>query len=136
MAASCPDGYAEVGRCRSSCVTSGLGRWTTAAATRKAPSSPAMTVATKTTGRQRRVTARNTTQVASATMRIAWVAPSVLKISLQWVRPGVRWAANQCGIVRSPSTLPLPALVTSSPIPTMMPRISTQATRTPAAIRP
>src|SRR6267142_2733013 len=54
-----------------------------------------MTAATKTTGRQCRVTARNTTQVASATMRIAWVAPSVLKISLQRVRPGVRWAANQ-----------------------------------------
>jgi hypothetical protein len=69
-------------------------------------------------------------------MRIAWVAPSVLKIWLQWVQPGVRCAANQCGIVRSPSTLPFPSLVTSSPRPTMMPRISTQATRTPAAMRP
>jgi len=41
-------------------------------------------------------------------MGIAWVAPSVLKIRLQWVQPAVRWAANQCGIVRSPSTLPWP----------------------------
>jgi len=49
-----------------------------------------MRAATKTTGRQRRVTARKTTQVARARMRIAWVAPSVLKISLQWVQPGVR----------------------------------------------
>ena len=80
-----------------------------------------MTAATKTTGRQRRVTARKTTQVARAAMRIAWVAPSVLKTRLHCVQPGVRWAANQCGIVRSPSTLPLPSLVTSSPRPTMMP---------------
>src|ERR1039457_6968450 len=88
------------------------------------------------TGRQCRVTARNTTQVATATTRIAVVAPRVVKIRLQWVKLGVRWAANQCGIVRSPSSLPFPSLVTSSPIPTMTPRISTQATRTPAAIAP
>ena len=69
-------------------------------------------------------------------MRIAWVAPSVLKIRLQCVQVGVRWAANQRGIVRSPSTLPWPSLVISSPMPTMMPRISTQATRTAAAMRP
>ena len=48
---------------------------TTAAATRNAPNSPTMTVATYTTGRHRRVTANATTQVAMATMRIACVAP-------------------------------------------------------------
>ena len=95
-----------------------------------------MTVAMKMTGRQRRVTPRNTTTVAADTMRIALVAPRLLKIRLQRVRAGVRWAANHCGIVRSPSTLPFPALVTSSPNPTTMPRISTQAIRIPAAMRP
>ena len=69
-------------------------------------------------------------------MRIAWVAPSMVKIRLQRVQVAVRWAANQCGIVRSPSTLPLPSLVISSPMPTMRPRMSTQATTTPAATRP
>src|SRR5271156_5192907 len=67
---------------------------------------------------------------------IARVAPSVVKIRLQWVQPAVRWAANQRGIVWSPSTLPLPSLVISSPIPTITPRISTQATTTAAAMRP
>ena len=95
-----------------------------------------MTAATNRTGRQCRVTARNTTQVVSATIRIAWVAPRVLKTRLQRSPPGVRWAANQCGIVWSPSTLPLPALVISSPRPITMPTISTQATTSPAATRP
>src|SRR5215472_6604744 len=104
-------------------VTSGLGRLTTAAVMRNAASSPSMTVARQTTGRQRRVTARKTTQVARVTIR------------LHRSQPDVRWAANQCGIVRSPSTLPLPSLVTSSPAPTTTPTIRTQATRIPAAIR-
>jgi hypothetical protein len=51
-----------------------------------------MTTATKITGRQCRVTARNATQVASATMRIAWLAPSVVKIRLQWVREQLQGA--------------------------------------------
>src|ERR1035438_7293555 len=88
VAAMCPEGNAEVGRCLSRWVTSGLGRLTTAAAVRNAASSPNMTVAMNTTGRQRRVTARKTTQVARATMRIAWVAPSVLKTWLQEVKIG------------------------------------------------
>src|ERR1035438_6596523 len=106
VAAMCPEGNAEVGSLWSRWGTFGLGRLTTAAAVRNAASSPNMTVAMNTTGRQRLVTARNTTQVARATMRIAWVAPSVLKSSLQEVKAAVRWAANQCGIVVSPSTLP------------------------------
>ena len=63
---------------------------TTAAAARNAPSSPNITTATNAAGRQLRVKARNATQVATPTMRIAWVAPRVLKIPLQWVRLGVR----------------------------------------------
>ena len=99
MAASCPDGNAEVGRFVSRCVTSGRGRFTTAAAARNAPSSPNITTATNAAGRQCRVMARKATQVTMATMRIAWVAPSVLKSPLQGVRDDVRWAANQCGMV-------------------------------------
>ena len=138
VAASCPDGKAEVGRRESRWETSGRGRLTTAAAARNAPSSPNITVATNTAGRQRRVMARKATQVTTPTMRIAWVAPSVLKIWLQWFRLGVRWAANQCGTVWSPSRLPFPFLVImiSLPMPVIAPRISTQATSTPAAIRP
>ena len=97
-----------------------------------------MTTATKITGRQRRVTARNTTQVATLTMRMSWVAPRLLAIRLQWFSAGVRCAANQCGIVRSPSRLPFPlwVIMISLPMPVRMPTISTQITTTPAAIRP
>src|SRR6266516_3458558 len=55
-----------------------LGLIRTVAAVRNAASSPAMTVATNRTGRQCRVTARNTTHVVSATIRIDWVAQRVL----------------------------------------------------------
>ena len=64
------------------------------------------------TGRQRLVTARKTTQAATETMRIAWVAPRVLKISLlqrvqagravrgepgRWYRP-VAWEGSASAI--------------------------------------
>src|SRR5690348_17747551 len=80
VAAMCPDGNAEVGRFVSRLGTSGRGRFTMAAIVRKAPSSPNMTTATKITGRQRRVTARNTMQVAAPTMRMSWVAPRLVPI--------------------------------------------------------
>ena len=97
-----------------------------------------MTTATKTTGRQRRVTARNTTQVTTATMRMSWVAPRLLAIRLRWFSDGVRWAANQCGIVWSPSRFPFPlwVIMISLPMPVRTPTISTQATTMPAAMRP
>jgi len=136
VAAMWPDGNADVGRFESRLGTSGRGRLTTAAIVRKAASSPNMTTARKTTGRQRRVTARNTTQLTTPTMRMSWVAPRLLPIRLQWFSADVRCAANQCGIVWSPSQLPLPYLVTSSPKPTTTPRMSTQATATPAATAP
>ena len=138
VAAMWPDGNADVGRCESRLGTSGRGRLTTAAIVRKAASSPNMTTARKITGRQRRVTARNTTQLTTPTMRMSWVAPRLLPIRLQWFSADVRCAANQCGIVWSPSRLPfaLWVIMISLPMPVRAPAISTQITTTPAAIRP
>src|SRR5690242_2536936 len=133
-----PDGNADVGKFESRLGTSGRGRLTTAAIVRKAASSPNMTTARKTTGRQRRVTARNTTQLTTPTMRMSWVAPRLLPIWLQWFSADVRCAANQCGIVWSPRRLPFPlrVIMISLPMPVRAPTISTQHTTTPAAIRP
>ena len=52
------------------------------------------------------------------------------------VPAGVRWAANQCGAVVSPSMLPWPALTISSPRPMTMPTITPGRSGTPAATRP
>src|SRR5580704_15611230 len=89
----------------------------------------------KTTGRQCRVTARKITHAATATMRIPVVAQATLTSLLHEFRVGVRCAADQRGIAVSPSHLSWLYFTTSSPKPTMTPRISTQATTTPAAIR-
>ena len=80
-----------------------------------------MTTAMKITGRQRRVTARNTTQATTLTMRMSWVAPRLLTIRLRWFSDGVRCAANQRGIVRSPSRSPFPlwVIMISLPMPVM-----------------
>jgi hypothetical protein len=83
VAAMWPDGNADVGRCESRLGTSGRGRLTMAAMSRKAASSPNMTAARKITGRQCRVTAMNTTHAATLTMRMSWVAPRLLAIRLQ-----------------------------------------------------
>ncbi len=45
------------------------------------------------------------------------VEPSLVKNVLMSVKPVVRWAANQAGIVVSPSRFPPPYLTTSSPKP-------------------
>ena len=136
IAATCPDGYANVGRCGSSCATSGRGRRTTAAPTRNPPSSPIMSVATNMTGRQRRSTASATTHVAIDAMSIACVAPIVLPTELHAVNVGVRRVPNHRGMVRSPSTLPLPNLTMSSPTPMTIPTMRTHAITTPAAAAP
>src|SRR5450755_74718 len=87
------------------------------------------------TGRQCRVTARKITHAATATMRIPVVAQATLTSLLHVLRAGVRCAANQRGMAVSPSHLLWLYFTTSSPKPTITPRISTQATTRPAAIR-
>src|SRR6266702_5750950 len=106
-----------------------------AAAVRNIATSPTRRVAMYTAGRRRRVTPTNTRQTNAAAAMMTTVVPSVLRIRLQRFSVGVRCAANQRGMVRSPRSLPLPSLTTSSPSPTIRPRNSTHATSSRAATR-
>jgi hypothetical protein len=93
VAAMWPDGNAPVGT-SSSWPTGGRGRSTAAWLVRNRVSSPTITSATKSTGRQRRQNARISGQNTREISRIAWVSPALLAQKLTSSSGGVRCAAN------------------------------------------